>query len=807
MKIAVARTKTSRRWRTVDMSWDQVLTKLRRPYRTPETIAEYHQMSREDQGRAKDAAGGFVAGELNSGIRRTETVVSRSMVTLDADDAKPDAWGRGSLMVEYRMAAYSTHSHTSKHPRIRWVIPTDRPMTPDEYQAVARRLAQWLDIESMDPTTYEVARLMYWPTVSADGEYEFHEQEGPICSVDKMLRTYGPNEEWRDISLWPMSSSETTIRSTEMRKAGDPLEKPGMVGLFCRTYDVPSVIDTFLPDVYEDTEQDDRYTYVNGTTAAGAIVYNDGAFLYSNHATDPVGGHSVNSFDLVRIHRFGELDLDCEEGTPLTKLPSYTAMCKWCAELPEIKHKLAEEREAQMLSDFADLVGEGAASEHDWEEDLELNKKTGECEPTINNALLIILNDDRLKGTIGYDLFAERPVRRARVPWRSAAEVQGEWTDVDEAGLRFYLQRRWKFRSESDLKNALELAFQAGAFHPVRDYLNSLEWDGTPRLETVLHDHMGAEDTPLNRAICRKWFTAGVKRVMEPGCKFDNLLVLQGKQGLGKSTFLDVISRGWFNDSRINMETKEGYEVLHGCLIVELAELASMKRTDVETVKTFLSKREDTYRAAYDRRSATRPRQCIFAASTNEEEFLKDRTGARRFWPIRVTKHLNAAKLEAVVDQLWAEAYYYYKHHEPLYLDTEELNTALVDVNEERTVQDDLIGELMEYLDTPLPDNWEDYTPEMRRDYIQGNSLVRPEDCRVRRDEVSIVEVKYEFMGIDKRGSGRDLESRRVANILNNLHGWKKTNRKWLKNYGLQWVYTRTDIAEEPEKEKSDWLE
>ena len=160
MKIATARQKTSKRWRTSDMTWEQFLAKLRTPLRTGETAREYRAMSKEERDRAKEAAGGFVGGSLNGGQRKTEAVTARYLLTLDADHAKPGAWERVTALLEYRMCCYSTHSHTSQAPRLRWVIPTDRAMTPDEYPAVARRVAQWLDIETMDPTTYEVARLM-----------------------------------------------------------------------------------------------------------------------------------------------------------------------------------------------------------------------------------------------------------------------------------------------------------------------------------------------------------------------------------------------------------------------------------------------------------------------------------------------------------------------------------------------------------------------------------------------------------------------------------------------------------------------
>lgn len=805
MKIATARKKTSQHWRTSEITWDAFLDKLRTPLRTAETVREYRAMSKDERDAAKEAAGGFVAGALSSGRRKTENVIERSMLTLDADSAKPGAWEAASLLVEYRMCSYTTHSHTEAKPRLRWIIPTSRPMTPDEYPAVARKVATWLDIETMDPTTYEVARLMFWATCPKDGAYSFHEQDGPLLNPDEVLASYGPGEAWRDTTLWPIAKSEAEVRQKLIAKAGEPTEKPGIVGLFCRTYDVPAAIAEFIPEVYTPTSQEDRYTYAKGSTAGGAIIYNDGAFLYSNHATDPAGGRSVNAFDLVRIHKFGEMDSEDELDVPVTKLPSYAAMSRWAAALPEVKRELVAERGAEADDAFADIVRESeiegtaaAIEDEHWEEKLELHPKTGECEPTVNNALLILLNDPALKGKFGYNLFSDMPCLLGDVPWRPAGQVKSGgrgmlWVDLDEAGLRWYLQAKWKFRSENDLRNALELAMRANAFHPVRAYLNGLTWDGTPRLDTMLVDYLGAEDSTYTRAATRKWMCGAVKRVMLPGCKFDSAIVLVGKQGVGKSSFASILSKGWFNDSEINMNGKDGYESLHGNWIIELAELASMKRSDVETVKTFLSKCEDTYRPAYGRRAATFKRQCVFFGTTNEEEFLRDRTGNRRYWPITVSGQLDREEFEANVDQIWAEAVAAYRSGESLWLDTDELREAWGQNVAARTVQDELEGMVEEYLDRLLPENWEELTPEARRDFINGDAVTEGIKCVRRREAVSVTEIRVELCGEDRRrNGGNDLLSRRLANIMNGLPGWTKSGKKKLRHYGAQWVYERT---------------
>ena len=482
---------------------------------------------------------------------------------------------------------------------------------------------------------------------------------------------------------------------------------------------------------------------------------------------------------------------------PVTKLPSYTAMCKWAADLPEVKRQMVAEREASVEEDFADLSG--AEETANWQVQLKVNHKTGECDPDVDNALLILLNDPLLKGRLAKDEFSGLPKLRGDVPWRKLTPAEkapgrgASWMDEDDSGLVWYMQKAWNYSSEKNLMHALKLAFDRNAFHPVREYLNGLTWDGTPRLETMFIRHLGAEDTKLTRAATRKWMCAAVKRVMVPGCKFDNCLVLVGPQNIGKSSFADVLSKGWFNDSDINMNSKDGYDSLRGSWIIELAELASTKRSDVETVKTFLSKREDTYRAAYARRARTYPRQCVFFGTTNEQEFLRDRTGNRRFWPITVSHKMDRSALESEVDQLWAEAVVLYTQGENLWMDTPELEAMLQGTLANREVQDDLEGELLEYLDTKLPDNWDDLTPESRRDFIQGDLPVDPDTCNRRRDVVCITEIKVELLGLDRRKKGgNDYDSRRVANLMNNLPGWKKSSRLVrVPIYGPQWVYYR----------------
>jgi predicted P-loop ATPase len=733
------------------------------------------------------------------------------------------------------MACYPTHSSTQSKPRLRWILPTDRDMTPDEYPAVARMVASWIGIETMDNSTYDCSRLMFWPTISKDAPYDYHEQDGPTLCVDDVLHEYGEGDAWKDSSLWPSAEGEKEIRARSLKKAGDPTEKPGIVGLFCRTYDIYNAINTFLSDVYLPTTDPNRYTYAGGTTAAGAIVYQDGAFLYSNHATDPAGGQCLNSFDLVRVHKFGELDADVDaESVGVTKLPSYRAMCEFAADLPEIKEAKAEEGIARMEAEFLDLAQTAAEAEKEaanlnsdftsaekcadqpetpmekcaddsWKHRLELNRKTGECEPTYENIRLILANDKYLKGRLCYDLFSERVCLRLPVPWRPHEKGIVCFEDDDAAGLRWYMGAQWHIEARQKIEDGLIIVARTHAFHPVREYLDSLTWDGIPRVETMLIDYMQAEDTPLNRAISKRWMTAACRRVYEPGVKFDTLLVLvSDKQGIGKSQFADVLGGKWFRDGLPPLNSKDAVQGLLGNWIIEVGEMAATKKADDELIKQFFACRSDKYRASYGHFDANHPRQCVFFGTTNSREFIMDNTGGRRFWPVEV--HASAqdtveriTNLKAARDQLWAEARELCRQGEPIFFTEPEFVAELSSIQQQHAQTDEWVGMLEAFLDRPLPDDWCTLDMDERRQVMQGMSLrYKPEDEELWsgvRTEVTIAEIRNEWLGEKLTGGagGNYPVSRHLGRIMNVLPGWRLTNKKTPRDFpfGRQKVYER----------------
>lgn len=259
LTIATGRSRKELEWKNREMLWSDLVKKLSCPIRTHETYEEYKKMPKSKRDEVKDV-GGFVGGTLKMGRRKADNVVWRQIVTLDADFVKGDLWAGVETMFGYGCVMYSTHSHGPKSPRLRLVIPLKRAITPDEYGAVSRRIAADLGIDFFDDTTYQPHRLMYWPSSSSDGEFIFKVLDEEWVNPDEILARY---EDWRDSSYWPESSRTKADRKRLAERQGDPKEKPGVIGAFCRTYSVVDVIDKFLQDIYSPCENPNRYTYIS----------------------------------------------------------------------------------------------------------------------------------------------------------------------------------------------------------------------------------------------------------------------------------------------------------------------------------------------------------------------------------------------------------------------------------------------------------------------------------------------------------------------------------------------------------------
>lgn len=798
--IATAPTRMSTKWRNKSLKWSALSEKCATTTYTAETLAEFKSMSTSEQSNIKDV-GGFVGGYLDGGRRAKGHVKFRDVLTLDIDYGVSGIWDGFQMAFDCEAFCYSTHKHTPEKPRVRLVILLSRSVTPEEYEAVGRAVAARVGIELFDDTTYEPERLMYWPSTSADGEFYFQEQHGDALDPEEMLSTY---VNWHDVSEWTFSRRVVNKVHNEMSRQGEPTTKPGIVGAFCRCYDIHQCISEFLSDVYQPAGEN-RYTFVNGTVAAGLVLYEDGKFAYSHNNTDPCSQRLVNAFDLLRLHKYGYLDEDVDTKTAINNRPSYKAMQEFASKDADVRKVLMDDRMKSAVKDFADLFDEApeenVEEDDDWTKDLELNKK-GNPLNTIANASIIIAKEPKLRGKLWHDDFSNMERYTGRLPWSKTNG--GCWTNTDFSCLRKYLEA-YGISGKEKIKDAFLSVTNANRRHPIREYLRSLTWDGVPRLDNFFIDYLGAEDNKLIKAQTRKQFTAAVARVMHPGCKFDNMLVLVGKEAKGKSTILRKMAGEWFNDSLSTMEGKEGMEQLKGSWIIEVGELTGMKRSDVESVKSYLSRQVDTYRPAYGEVTEECPRQCVFFGTTNESNFLKGFTGNRRFWIVEIDKTLPKMDVfndltDDYRDQIWAEAVKRFDDGEPLYLSRElEVDARITQERYNELASDERMGIIEKYLETRLPVDWDTYTLDRRRSYFRNTDPLSA-DGVIRRDCISAVEVLSECFGtiIDEKTR---YKTREINALLRGISGWKECGRESIKIYGQQRVYKRIITEDEKEEE------
>lgn len=302
-----------------------------------------------------------------------------------------------------------------------------------------------------------------------------------------------------------------------------------------------------------------------------------------------------------------------------------------------------------------------------------LHTRRGEVTACLANVVLILSNHEQWAGVLGFDEFSQRTLRRAPIPGCDMADGVGEWTDVDTSRATVWLTNAYGMTPTSVIVDqAVELAAKNAAFHPVRDYLASLTWDGTERLEHWLTDYLGVVRNGYTTRVAKWFMVAMVARVMRPGVKFDYCLVLEGTQGLRKSSALRVIGGEWFSDTELDLTNKDAMSAIRGKLLHEFSEMGSIARAEATRQKSFLSRQIDEFRPMYGRREIRCPRQLVFAGTTNDWQWQKDSTGGRRFWPVEVTGEIDTLGLEAVRDQLFAEAFHLYSAGERFWPSGEE---------------------------------------------------------------------------------------------------------------------------------------
>ena len=304
INIALGKNRKEQYWINKEITWKEFLNRVSKTTYTYETAEEFKALTKAEQNEIKDV-GGFVGGTIIGGKRKNNSIKCRHLIALDIDNAFKEIWHVINKKFNFASCIYSTHNHSENKPRYRLIIPLNREVSPEEYEAISRKLADIIGLEYFDDTTYEPARMMYWPSTSKGEEFIFKYKDEKWLNPETILNIY---DDWTNIEEWPRTESIYIYKKTDKRKLDKKgsRNKKGLVGAFCSSYTIHEAIEKYLKNIYTKDINHNRYSYIQGSTSGGLVIYEKGQFAYSHHNTDPAGGKLLNSFDLVRIHLFGE---------------------------------------------------------------------------------------------------------------------------------------------------------------------------------------------------------------------------------------------------------------------------------------------------------------------------------------------------------------------------------------------------------------------------------------------------------------------------------------------------------------------
>lgn len=624
----------------------------------PVTRDAYTKLSKGKQDDLKDI-GAYIAGDLQGGRRKAGCVLTRSAAVIDLDNLPPgstDEVIRRVEAIEICCVIHSTAKHSPATPRLRLIAPFSEDILADQCAPVVRLLCKAIQPEMtwFDPSTDEAGRLMYWPSHCQDVTPVYVRSEGRgFLDAPALLAQL---DNWQNVSTWPQfPRGQTPARLAA--KQEDPTAKLGVVGAFCRVYDIPAAIEKFLPGVYAPVENDSsRYSFATGSTAGGAVIYEDGKFLFSHHATDPAGGKLLNAFDLVRLHRFGDQDDDAKPDTPANRLSSFVAMCELARNDGLVSDLLARERVAQIAEDFQPGVSEEATLEF------------GKCEG-------LPLSMDVMRKTLaalGIDARNNLITGRAEI-----IGLPGTYSSENAANtLPVFLLDKLravgvKGVSKTAVMDYLANICDENRYNPVVEMLTGTVWDGITRLPELLRI-LGVSSGGLSATLVRKWLiqcVALAHNTIERPEAAEGVLTLQGDQGIGKTLFFRKLAMEsqWYSDVKaLNIQDRDSLIQVTTGWIAELNELDGSLKRDPAPIKALITSPADRIRAPYAREAAFRPRRTSLCATVNPGEFLRDETGDRRFWVVPV-EYIDLPTLTTLpvrwFQQLWAEVYVLWKEN------------------------------------------------------------------------------------------------------------------------------------------------
>lgn len=687
MIISTGKSRTSKSWKREELLWAHFAQKLTTPVVGEESMEEYLALTRNEQLELKDV-GGFLPGELKGSRRKNDNVENICMLSLDID------FGDEETIPAIEKAldgfAYVVHTTRKDRPgarRFRLMAPYSRPVEPTEGIAIMRRIAERIGMKYFDKVSFESARLMFWPSVSRDQKMLFKEGYGEEITVDQVLATY---TDYKNMTEWPRCPDEEANVDKLLKAQVDPLEKEGLIGDICRAYyPLSEHLEELLPGVYEKVDgYEDRYTYIAGTSAAGMIIYDD-KFIYSHHESDPAYLKLCNAFDLIREHKFKITDT----GKERTKEQAEKQALKWAAKQNAVVMEKSKAAAAEFEAMEEEARDESKRDDKNWTKRLDRDDEGNE-KATLKNLLAYMTYDKNLKGVIRMDSLA------GQLEWNGAPFKPTDYTRVK----KFIEARGNNAFGQNQLNDGINMhAEDYFSYNPLLEKIHSVEWDKTERAATLFIDLLGAEDNIYTREATFVWLMACYSRIVHPGKKFDNMIVLVDEtQGVGKSTILNKLAFGpwtnsrWFTDNLPGMSSKNRDNMMHlqGRFIVENAELASMGRQEIEDVKAFITQTIDQYRGFGSSLKISTPRTYCFAGTTNNRQFLKDESN-RRFWPIDCHGtvaggiHIAEEVTEEFIAQIWAEIAAAYKAGRRSLMLSDEAAAIAFDVQRDHEEKDD----------------------------------------------------------------------------------------------------------------------
>ena len=771
LDITIVPSRTAKQWFPASLTWEEFVESAQEP------------------ATEKDC-GAYMAGKATSTSRKDSRVEYRSMVTLDADNADPDLPTRVEGL-GLTALVHSTYSHTTDKPRYRVVIPLlGSGLTEEEYPRAARGLMEALGKEQFDTTCDQPKRIMYGPSAANPDQYEVYAYEGEPATAQGLLERFGgfsaPPEHKRG-------------------RKRDPYKLPGVIGAFNRLYDMARAVEEFgLP--YEQVSEN-RWHYTPSKNAAGVCVYPDG-YVYSNHASDPAGGRALCVFDLVAMHKYA--DLDEAAGTPLNAAPkdrpSIQKAMEEFTELPDVKEEMV------VLNVKSPGEDEGGTN---WVSKLHIHPKTGQTRNDVHNWRLLRKHDPVLR-RLAYNKMNLATITHCDFPWRKVTPGKDDQlTDADRAQISEHIQYTYNMGriSKEQVNDVIAIVAQDHSFHPVEEYLEGLQWDGVSRIGTWLPGEVSA----YKRSVARLTAVQAVARMLDPGVKVDNCLIIAGGEGLGKSWFVERMARGWTCTlGPIDRgSARDTIMIMSRSWIAVADEGHSLKKAEADNMKNFITRTHDEVRLPYARETEILARRQVIWGTTNDPTFLRAQEGNRRFLIVNVSEKLDFDKYTSeYVDQVWAEAVHIWKESRAKYGVEGNPDLRLNDAEEavakgvrvEATEEEPLVGLIQDYLDTLVPEGWERMPVEERINWLRNaeQGLVKPGTHRIER--VCSLEIWKVLLG-NTRGKMSRVDSLEIGEALRKIPGWESSGAKRSRFafFGQQRYFSRVEDAEpEPVVEEAE---